>query len=84
MTAKMWIECFIMLMTMGLIFFGTLLVIAENLCRRRAMEGKVNSIATIFVDCCFAGLNVSFWGMVLLVPAWLLALVFDFFEGWLP
>ena len=84
MTAKMWIECFIMLMTMGLIFFGTLLVIAENLCRRRAMEGKVNSIATIFVDCCFVGLNLCLGGMVPLVLAWLLALVFDFFEGWLP
>ena len=76
MTAKMLIECFLMLMTTCVIFFGALLVITESLCQRLQRKGKWHGIV---VDCCFVGLELCLGSMVPLVLAWVMASLFDLF-----
>lgn len=76
MTAKMWIECLIMLMTTCVIFFGALLAATDSLSRRLQWKGKC---VAFFVDCCYVGLNLSLGGTVFLVPAWVFVAVYEFF-----
>ena len=76
MTAKMWIECFFMLMTMCGVFFAVLLVVIESLCRRLQWKGKWHGVVE---DCCFVGLELCLGSMVPLVLAWVMAYLFDLF-----
>ena len=79
MTAKMWIECLIMLMTMCGVFFAALLAGIESLCQRLQWKGKWHGVVEIVGDCCFVGLNVCLGGMVSLILAWVFAAIYEFF-----
>ena len=79
MTAKMLIECSLMLMTTCVIFFSALLAGIESLCQQLQLKGKWHDVVEIVGDCCFIGLNLCLGGTVFLVPAWVFVAVYEFF-----
>lgn len=80
MTAKMWIEGLFMIAAALIFLFSCLLGLIDWYYQARQYS-KVNGVVDLLGDFCFVGLNLGFWGVIVLIPAWLIAVFVDFFVG---